>query len=67
VPLSTTLPSFSTKSRSALANVLKIEPAYRDRVADDLARRGVSPSVVRAVVDGLVKAGLRVPPSQTHE
>src|SRR5688572_25999234 len=54
-------------AESALANVLKIEPAYGDRVADDLARRGVSPSVVRAVVDGLVKAGLRVPPSQTHE
>jgi len=54
-------------AEAALANVLKIEPAYGDRVADDLARRGVSPSVVRAVVDGLVKAGLRVPPSQTHE
>ena len=54
-------------AEAALAEVLKIEPAYGDRVADDLAQRGVSPYIVRAVVDGLVKAGLRVPPPQTHE
>ena len=54
-------------AEAALAEVLKIEPAYGDRVADDLVQRGVSPYIVRAVVDGLVKAGLRVPPPQTHE
>ena len=54
-------------AEAALANVLRIEPTYGDRVADDLLKRGVSPYIVRAVVDGLVKAGLRVPPPQTHE
>ncbi|NJO33754.1 MAG: hypothetical protein HC869_12020 [Rhodospirillales bacterium] len=49
-------------AEAALAEVLEIEPSYGDRVADDLAKRGVSPYIVRAVVEGLVKAGLHVPP-----
>ncbi len=51
-----------TNAEAALGKVLKIEPTYGDRVADDLAKRGVSPSIVRAIVEGLVKAGLHVPP-----
>jgi adenylate cyclase len=54
-------------AEAALANVLRIEPTYGDRVADDLTKRGLSPYIVRAVIDGLVKAGLRVPPPQTYE
>ena len=46
---------------AALAKVLKIEPTYGQRVADDLAKRGVSPNIVRKIVEGLVKAGLQVP------
>ena len=53
-------------AEAALANVLKIEPSYGDRVADDLAKRGVSPYTIHAIVGGLVKAGLHVPPSQTN-
>jgi adenylate cyclase len=49
-------------AEAALAGVLEIESSYGDRVADDLAKRGVSPHTIHAVVDGLVKAGLRVPP-----
>jgi len=51
-----------TNAEAALAEVLEIEPSYGDRVADDLAKRGVSPHIIQAIVDGLVKAGLRVPP-----
>jgi adenylate cyclase len=49
-------------AKATLAGVLEIEPSYGDRVADDLAKRGVSPYIIHAVIDGLAKAGLRVPP-----
>ncbi|HKP22428.1 MAG TPA: hypothetical protein VJV39_01080 [Dongiaceae bacterium] len=52
-----------TNAEAALAMVLKIEPTYGDRVADDLARRGVSPNTIGKIVEGLVKAGLHVPPT----
>ena len=54
-------------AEAALAKVLKIEPTYGDRVADDLAKRGVSPYIIQKIVEGLVKAGLRVPAPQTSE
>jgi adenylate cyclase len=54
-------------AEAVLANVLAIEPTYGDRVADDLAKRGVSPHTIRAIVEGLVKAGLRVPPSESND
>jgi tetratricopeptide (TPR) repeat protein len=52
---------------AVLAKVLAIEPTYGDRVVDDLAKRGVSPYTIRAIVEGLVKAGLRVPPPETND
>ena len=54
-------------AEAALAELLKIDPGYGEHVADDLAKRGVSPYIVRAMVDGLLKAGLQVPPPQTSE
>ena len=54
-------------AEAVLAKVLVIEPTYGDRVADDLAKRGVSPYTIRAIVEGLVKAGLRVPPPETND
>src|SRR5262245_8499786 len=51
----------------ALGKVLKIEPGYGDRVADDLAKRGVSPHIIRAIIEGLVKAGLQVPAPTTND
>ncbi|MBA4096002.1 MAG: hypothetical protein C0484_04440 [Rhodospirillum sp.] len=51
----------------ALAELIKIDPNYGDHVADDLAKRGTSPYIIRAVVEGLVKAGLRVPPPPTND
>jgi adenylate cyclase len=54
-------------AEAVLDNVLEVEPNYGDRVADDLAKRGVSPRIINAIVDGLVKAGLRVPPPPTND
>lgn len=54
-------------AEAVLAKVLAIEPTYGDRVADDLAKRGVSPDIIQAIVEGLVKAGLRVPPPETND
>jgi tetratricopeptide (TPR) repeat protein len=54
-----------TNGKAALDNVLAIEPSYGDRVAEDLSKRGVSPSIVQKIVEGLVKAGLKVPSPQT--
>jgi tetratricopeptide (TPR) repeat protein len=50
-------------AEAALAELLEVDPNYGTHVADDLAKRGVSPGITRAVIDGLVKAGLRVPPA----
>jgi tetratricopeptide (TPR) repeat protein len=55
------------KAQGALAELLKIDPNYGDHVAEDLAKRGVSPRIVQAVVEGLVKAGLQVPPPPTND
>ena len=52
---------------AALAELLKIDPSYGEHVADDLATRGVSPYIIRALVEGLVKAGLQVPPPQAND
>ena len=38
--------------------ILKIDPAYGDNVVADLKKHNVYPDLVRAVVDGLRKAGL---------
>jgi adenylate cyclase len=54
-------------AEAALAKVLKIEPTYGDRVADDLAKRGVSPTTIEKIVEGLVKAGLQVPRPRTDD
>jgi TolB-like protein len=48
-----------------VAEILKIDSQYADRLADDLANRNFDPMIVRALTEGLVKAGLQVraPPS----
>jgi TolB-like protein len=56
-----------SKAELAVAELLKIDPNYGDHVADDLAKRGVSPRITQAVVEGLVKAGLRVPPPSPND
>jgi adenylate cyclase len=54
-------------AEAALAQLLAIDPNYGDHVADDLAKRGTSPYIIRAIVEGLVKAGLQVPTPPTND
>ena len=54
-------------AEAALAELLKVDPDYGTHVAADLAKRGVSPGISLAVIDGLVKAGLHVPPAPTSD
>jgi TolB-like protein/Tfp pilus assembly protein PilF len=49
------------KAAAALTELLKIDPRYGERVEADLLRRGTSEHMTRALIDGLVKAGLQVP------
>ncbi len=41
--------------------LLKLNPGYGDRAVTDLQARNVAPEIIRAVIDGLRKAGLNVP------
>ena len=42
--------------------LLKLDPNYANRAVIDLQARNVAPEIIRAIVDGLRKAGLNVPP-----
>jgi tetratricopeptide (TPR) repeat protein len=48
------------EAASALKELLAIDPQYGDHVFADLEKRNVHPDLIRAVVDGLRKAGLAV-------
>ena len=52
-----------TNGAAAVAELLKIDPNYGEHVEADLARRGNSPNITQKVIEGLVKAGLRVSPA----
>ena len=47
---------------AAVAEILKIDPKCGEHVDIDLAKRGNSPGIIRAAVDGLSKAGLKITP-----
>lgn len=51
------------KAAAALAELLRVDPKYGERVEADLLRRGTSENMTRALIAGLVKAGLQVPPA----
>jgi TolB-like protein len=50
------------KGAAAVAELLKVDPNYGEHVRADLFKRGISENISRAIVDGLVKSGLQVPP-----
>ena len=50
----------SAKANREAAEILRIYPNYAEQVADDLARRNLDPTIARAIMDGLAKAGLRL-------
>jgi tetratricopeptide (TPR) repeat protein len=47
---------------AAVAEILKIDPKYGEHVEAGLAKRGSSLGIIRAAVDGLSKAGLKITP-----
>jgi adenylate cyclase len=52
----------SENAKAAVAEILKFDPKYGDHVVADFRKRNADPSIVRAIADGLTKAGL---PSST--
>lgn len=53
------------EATEAVSEILKIDQHYGDHVAEDFAKRNADPSIVRAIVEGLTKAGL--PTSQNYD
>ncbi|WP_186002748.1 hypothetical protein, partial [Mycobacterium sp. KBS0706] len=53
------------EAAAAVKLLLKAEPGYGERVVADLQSRNVAPEIVRALVDGLRKAGLDIPKAGT--
>lgn len=47
-------------AKAAIGEIRAIDPAYGDHLIADIEKRNVHPDLVRAVVDGLRKAGLAV-------
>jgi TolB-like protein/Tfp pilus assembly protein PilF len=41
--------------------ILRIDPFYGDNVIADLKRRNIHPDIIQAIVEGLQKAGMKVP------
>ena len=48
----------SQKAKAAVSQVLVFDPKYGEHVAADFRKRNADPTLVRAIVDGLAKAGL---------
>jgi adenylate cyclase len=46
------------KAKAAVSEILKFDPNYGLHVAADFRKRNTDPTIVRAIVDGLAKAGL---------
>lgn len=53
----------SRSAREAVSQILAFDPKYGERVVSDFGKRNTDPSIVRAIVDGLAKAGLPVSPA----
>ncbi len=48
----------SENAKAAVSQILKIDPKYGEHAAADFRKRNADPSIVRAIADGLTKAGL---------
>ena len=53
---------YSENAEAAVSEILKFDPNYREHVEEDFRKRNTDPGIVRAIVEGLTKAGL---PSST--
>ena len=48
---------------AAVSQILALDPKYGEHVVEDFRKRNADPSIVRAIVDGLAKAGLPSSPA----
>ena len=48
----------TAEARAAVSQILAFDPNYGGHAAEDFRKRNADPSIVRAIVDGLTKAGL---------
>ena len=48
----------SENAKAAVSQIPKIDPKYGEHAAADFRKRNADPSIVRAIADGLTKAGL---------
>ena len=55
----------SEEAAAAIRLLLKADPGYGERVVADLQARNVAPEIIRALVEGLRKAGLDIPKAGT--
>lgn len=55
----------SEEAAAAIKLLLKADPGYGERVVADLQARNVAPEIIRALVEGLRKAGLAIPKAGT--
>ncbi len=55
----------SEEAAAAIRLLLKADPGYEERVVADLQARNVAPEIIRALVEGLRKAGLDIPKAGT--
>ena len=55
----------SVNAAAAVSEILKIDPKYADHVVEDLKKRNMDPAIIRALVEGLAKAGLGAPSALT--
>lgn len=47
------------EAEAAIGRILAIDPTYGDHVVADLERRNLHPDLIRILLDGLRRAGLR--------
>ncbi|WP_374368541.1 hypothetical protein [Dongia sp.] len=50
----------TARGSAAVADILRIDPAYGAKARRDLAARNMAPAIIDAVLDGLKKAGLAI-------
>jgi TolB-like protein len=50
----------SAKASAEVAEILRIDPDYAKHVDEDLSKRNIDPAIKRALIEGLLKAGLDV-------
>lgn len=53
------------EAAKAVSEILRLDPNFPIKAVSEFERRNINPDIIVRIVDGLRKAGLAVPPSQT--